>query len=118
MNLEITNAQLAHFDWAVPHPHLENTVLVDPNIFYPKYLDELGAEKVDQYWMEVAYQCMKMDLQLALGRFGFVIHVRSDEGRKQSWNYSMRPVGKGAALATGGKEARQHFLRLRGKLPE
>src|SRR5688572_11925624 len=60
---------------------------VDPDQFYRQLLDELGFSKIGRYELEVAYQCMKMDMQVAHGSFGFTIHVRGDGDRKLRWNY-------------------------------
>lgn len=98
-----------------PIPKIE----VDPDICYPAFFEELGVDPkdVDQYWIEVAYQCMKMELQRIIGFFGFEIRVRAHDGRKKRWALANHPVGKGADLATIGREARGHFKRLRGFVP-
>jgi len=85
----------------------------DPDKFYPVLLEELGLGKVDQYALEVAYQCMKMDLQTAVGRFGFSIKVLN----RPSWALKAHPPGKGIELATQGREARAHYIRIRGAIP-
>ena len=85
----------------------------DPDKFYPVLLFELGFEKTDQYALEVAYQCMKMDLQTAVGRFGFSIKVLN----RRNWALKAHPKGKGIALATQGREARAHYIRIRGSIP-
>ncbi len=67
-----------------------------------------------QYWLEVAFQCMKMDLQLALRSFTFEIRVHDADKEFQQAKF---PAGRGIAAATWGKEAREHFRRLRGVVP-
>lgn len=108
-------------EWATPHPTDGNAVLVDPDICYPALLKELGLadeKQITKYWIEVAYQCMKMDLQVAMGRFGFTIHVRADDGRKDRWCLENFPgTMADVTRATKGLEAREHYIRLRGFIP-
>ena len=104
-------------DWAEAHPDNPNVFYVDPDKFYPVLLEELGAEQTDQYWLEVAYQCMKMDMQGALGRFNFEIRVKAGDGYKDRWALKNHPSGRGVKVATQGREARGHYKRLRGHLP-
>lgn len=70
------------------------------------------------YWLEVAYQCMKLELQVAMRTFTFEIHVHDSAKR---WAQKKAKKGRGAEKAAGGvqggKEAREHFARLRGVLP-
>lgn len=106
--------------WAAPHPTQDNTVLVDPDLAYPALLDALGVKPAQRtkYWIEVAYQCVKMDLQVAMGRFGFTIHIRADDGRKERWALDRFPgAATDIARATKGGDARAHYRRLRGFVP-
>lgn len=105
-------------EWAEKHPTQGNAVLADPDKFYPALLKELGVEKPDKYWIEVAYQCMKLDLQTAMRKFGFTIHVRADDGRKDRWSLAnFTGTQADVARATKGKEARGHYQRIRGFIP-
>lgn len=76
-------------------------------------LDKLDPEKPDVYWLEVAFQCIKMEIQLIEG-FSIEIHIKDPE---KKWNQKKFPKGRGWFAATKGKEARNHFRRLRGRLP-
>lgn len=67
-----------------------------------------------QYWLEVAYQCMKMELQVAMRGYGFDIRIHDPE---KKWAHKQFPPGRGLVAATWGREAREHFRRLRGVLP-
>jgi hypothetical protein len=87
---------------------------VDADAAYRAWLDELGVTTIDRYWLEVAYQCIKMELQVAMRRFGFEIHIHDPE---KHWAQAKVPNGKGADAASKGKEAREHFRRLRGFIP-
>lgn len=93
----------------------DNTIVVDPDKAYPALLRELDVkqDEIDQYWAEVAYQCMKMDLQAAMDRFNFQIKVLN----RPKWALASLKPGKGAEAATQGREARAHYMRLRGALP-
>lgn len=106
--------------WAKRRHVLSNRVVydVDPDLFYPQILDELGVTKPTKYDIETAYQIMKMDMQVAHGSYGFTIHVRGDNDRKLRWNLTMFPGHDHDVLvATAGLEARAHYLRIRGFLP-
>lgn len=67
-----------------------------------------------QYWLECAYQCMKLELQVALRRFDFEIRVHDAE---KAFALAKWPAGRGGLAATRGLEAKAHFKRLRGVLP-
>ena len=88
-------------------------VEADPDKFYPVLLKDLGFDKIDQYALEVAYQCMKMDLQVAMRTFGFEIRVLN----RPKWALKSHPEGRGVQAATQGREARAHYVRIRGALP-
>lgn len=104
--------------WAVPHPTDKNAVLVDPDLAYPALLKERGITTPTNFDIEVAYQFIKMDLQRAMGRFDFTIHIRSDGDRKQRWNLTMFPGGTGFIFAaTKQMHARRIYKEIRGKLP-
>lgn len=111
--------------WASLHATQENTIIADPDLFYPAILGEIAAEtptlnlkKPNRYWLEVAYQFMKMDLQHAVGAFGFTINVQSGDGRKDRWSYKKFPGNDAdVARATRGLEARAHYERIRGFIP-
>ena len=105
-----------------------NEFIVDPDIFYPGILRELGAERGDQYINEIAFAVMKLDFDLAVrqakvltpGR-RIIRRVRGDDGRKQRWNRTMFPPGKKnwdeMSLAERTREVRGHFKRIRGFMP-
>lgn len=109
-------------EWASVKTPGKIEVLADQ--FYPEYLVELGVEEPDQYWLEVAFQCMKMDIQSAvigtdaMPEFGgaLVISVRdmTKTDGLSKWAQAAYPKGKGAESATKGKEARDHYARIRG----
>ena len=70
--------------------------------------------KPTRYWLEVAFQCMKLELQVAMRGHGFEIRVHDTF---KVWAHSNHPEGRGLVAATWGKEAREHFRRLRGFVP-
>lgn len=105
-----------------------NHFLVDPDIYMPAILKELGAERGDQYINEIAYAIMKLDFDLAVQMAKAVVPnrtinrmVRGDDGRKQRWNLSMFPKGKKdlnkMSFAERSREIRGHFRRIRGFMP-
>lgn len=84
----------------------------------------LGVEPgaADQYWLEVAYQCAKMDLQSAITN---TVHDPRTSGcsvefiftQSERWAQNKYPAGRGIHAATQGREARDHYRRIRGLLP-
>lgn len=89
-------------------------VHVDADRAYRAWLKELGVTEPDQYWLEVAYQCIKLELQVCMRGFTFEIRIH-DAGKR--WAQAKFPKGRGAIAATYGYEAKGHFARLRGGLP-
>lgn len=67
-----------------------------------------------QYWLECAYQCMKLELQLALRSFALEIRLHDPEHR---YALKAHPEGRCPWAASRGLEAKSHFKRLRGVLP-
>lgn len=100
-------------------------VEIDVSVCYPALLEELGVAEgqIDQYWLEVAFQCAKTDVQLAIAGTdmappaggALVIFVtdpeKSEKGSK--WAQKNHPKGRGAEAAARGKEARSHYARIR-----
>lgn len=105
-------------------------ILVDPDIVYPEILDALGVSgtELDQYWLEVAYQCAKLEVARVLVDSGHdpwparprAIVIQSRKGAEEGdpgWVIANYPVGRGADAATKGREAREHYRRWRGFVP-
>ena len=97
------------------HSRLIDAYEVNADDFYPALLAELGfpVDEPTQYHLEVAYQAMKMDMQR---EFGFSIEIRIVDSSKK-WAQSNYKRGKGAKAATEGREAREHYRKLRGYIP-
>lgn len=84
-------------------------------------LEELFAEvdQVSAYWLEVVYQTAKLDVIVASGQ-GFAVEIRmKDPGQKfkQADRARGRGPNRAAGGVNGGREAREHYKRLRGFLP-
>lgn len=81
-------------------------------------LDDLASETPSAYWCEVAYQSIKLDLQMACRTFALSIHIH-DPGKRyrQADRAEGRGTDKAAGGFSGGREAREHYRRLRGFLP-
>lgn len=97
----------------------------------PKMYQGLQRGEIDQYWLEVAFACMKLDIQRAVAgtvlmpkRGAAVILVQDatkkvdDEGNvaPSKWALKIHPKGRGANAAVQGREAREHYKRIRGGL--
>lgn len=104
-------------------PGVGVTIEVDSAAAYVAWLSELNVtDVIDQYWLEVAYQCIKMDVQAALeisdlspskiGAPAQINFTRSDKFAQRNF-----PVGLGPVLATKGRAARHHYKMLRGRVP-
>lgn len=94
----------------------------DPDGFIPYWLNLLGIEKPDQYWLEVAYQCGKLDIQWALESTEYDPRVAGKPAEihvlnRPKWALKNYPAGKGIHRASQGKEARGHYVRIRGRIP-
>lgn len=99
----------------------DGVFVVDPDLAYPTILAalEVDEDDVDQYWIEVAYQCAKLHVQ-AIWRdlepasaLPLQIHVVAGGGRKERWALSRHKLGRCPAAATQGREARAHYERIR-----
>lgn len=98
------------------------TVVVDSAAAYKEWLSLLGVVEVDQYWLEVAYQCAKLDVHNGLA--GSDCDPRTC-GKPSEIKFSnapefalaKHPEGRGVAAATQGREARGHYVKIRGRMP-
>lgn len=115
-------------DWITPVDGRVNYFVVDPDIYYPQVLSELGVAVPDQYWLEVALGCMKLDFNLHVGLSGLRVpdkavtrQIRADDGRKQRWNLTMHPPGKQdwstMSIAERSSAIRENYKRIRGFMP-
>lgn len=94
----------------------------DTDRYVSEWLQLLKVKAPDQYWLEVAYQCAKLDLQLAIEGTEFDPRTLNKPAlfkftRSSKYALAQHPAGKGSAAATKGREAREHYKRVRGRLP-
>lgn len=135
----VTAARLP--EWA--HEIEDGRFLIDGNVAYPMLLEEIDGlkrrlgkassnepghitalrrfnkDRPDQYWLEVVYQFAKLDLRRALllaGESGWPSEIRI-RSNKSEWRIASYPEGRGIWLATRGREARAHYIALRGFIP-
>lgn len=115
-------------EWMTAIEGEPGTFLIDPDIFYPAFLAEMGVgeDEVDRYQLEIAYGCMKRDANRAArtagllkGLKGMTMHVRGDDGRKLRWHHTMHKPGKLDITADGNTRERNRavramYRRLRG----
>lgn len=97
-------------------------VVIDPNVAYPHILSQVGLDPdaPDQYALEAAYQCAKLEVARVMGPSRDavrVIHIRSDGDRKDRWSLANHRRGKGADAASKGLEARELYRQWRGVVP-
>ncbi len=101
---------------------------IDPDIAYPAVLRLLDVKQkdYDQYWIEAAYQCVKLAAQdLIYGTEldprpakALVLIIESGEGRKERWALSRFRRGRGTVAATGTRslhlpsEAKTKYLEI------
>jgi len=114
---------------------------VDPDGFYPDILDQFEAHPgvpyegvVDQYWLECAYQCMKLTVQGFLALTGqdprpeltLRLIVDGANDHKDRWAQKNHPEGRYAEIRAEstmpdrvvGGEARNHFRTMKGYIPQ
>lgn len=117
-------------DWIDRGP--DGAFYIDPDVIYPKIIKLLAIKDgfLDQYWMEVVYQCARLAVEELIAgteldprpRQGFVIKIMGGTGRKSRWAHKHYPRGRGleAAVAVRSKhepsEAKRHFWRIAREL--
>lgn len=94
----------------------------DPDGYIPEWFKLLEVGKPDQYWLEVAYQCAKLDLQSCLAGTDYDPRIAGKPAEfhfldRPEWALTRHPKGRGKDAASKGKEARAHYRRIRGRLP-
>ena len=87
----------------------DGAVVVDPDAFYPIYLDELGM-KTTKFSLEVARRCMTADL-LAIHGPGLHLVIAP---KKKNWALRNFPEGQhpGENEQTGAMTFRAHYKRI------
>lgn len=119
-------------------------VTIEAAKFYPEILEELWADedwpeeekglyeglqrgKIDAYWLEVAFQVAKMDIQSAISgtasmpeKGGALLITVSDSTKAENgvsiYAQATAEKGRGAEAASKGREAREHYKRIRAVL--
>ncbi len=114
-------------DWITPIEGKPNHFAVDPDLFYPAILAEMGVDDPTHHDLELAFGIMKLDfdMQMRMNRAavpGRVVRiVRSDDGRKLRWNKTMFPKGDvdwdALPVSERGRRIRETYRRLRGFVP-
>jgi hypothetical protein len=95
----------------------------DTDGYVKEWFSLLGVTNPDHYWLEVAYQCAKMDLQRAIENTAFDPRYAGKAAEFHfsgvpQWSMNRFQVGRGTGPASQGGEARKHFERIRGgKVP-
>ena len=119
------NKALALPAWAKvgePNPRVAITVLVDSAAAYKIWHKLLKVTEPNQYSIEVAHQCIKMDVQAALVGTEFDPRTSGKShlilmSNAPDWTLAKYPPGRGLEAATKGREARDHYKRIRGAIP-
>jgi hypothetical protein len=99
----------------------DGVMVVDPDLAYPAIAKALGVKDLDQYWVEVCFQCAKLAVQDLADQppdKTLIIHILSDGDRKGKWTLSAFPKGRGAEAATRDREARVHYQRIKNAIVE
>ncbi len=113
--------------WIVPIKDRFNEYVVDPDIFYPAILEELGITEITGYWLEVAQGVMKLDFDMHVGLTGapgrgrIIRYIRADDGRKMRWKINLRQPGKEdwkkMDLSARARTIRKYYKQIRGFIP-
>jgi len=103
-------------------PRFSIVIEGDTDRYVAEWLQLLKVKVPDQYWLETAYQCAKMDLQTAIEGTEFDPRTATKSAcfkfsRSSKYALGQHPPGKGTLAATQGREAREHYRRIRGRLP-
>lgn len=112
--------------------------------YVEEWLKLLGVTKITQYWLECAYQCAKLDVQSALVGTRFDPRTAGKPAefhfdRSEKYRLADYPMGEpltkenldkiarsgrgqrgtftAVDAATKGREARGHYIRIRGQMP-
>lgn len=121
--------------WMTPVPDKQGFVAVDADAAYGEWHKILDQPPIDQYWLEVMHTCIKLDVQFWVRLAGIdprperslVISIAGRPGYKQRWGQKGKSEGRMADLrrAHGPRadriaamDARAHYKRIRGVLPE
>ena len=136
-------------NWIKQDKNNPRRFFLDPDKFYPGFLKELeGMEAVeseeypgetldykgkgDQNWLEMAFQCFKLDAILAkrnagIDPWGCENIIEGGEGFKERWGLKHHPQGKvkskdgvfaDADVRKVALQARAVYKKLRGYIPE
>jgi len=107
--------------WA--NPIAPGKIEIEADGFYPEWLELLGVayDDIDQYALECAFQCAKMDIQFAIAGTelmppaGSALVIIITDGSKETgkWKQKNYQEGRGAKAASKGHEARAHYKRIR-----
>lgn len=120
------NAGLTLPAWARVAPRHSPKVALcidaDTAEYVREWFDLLGVTQPDQYWLEVAYQCAKLDLQAALVGTEYDVRISKKPvefhfSKAPQWAQVNFPKGRGTEAASKGREARAHYQKVRGTLP-
>lgn len=119
-------------NWITQDENNPARFIVDADQAYARVISDLRVEQLDQYWLEVAHNVIKLDTQVAIAQSGLqpegcvTVIIRGAEGYKDRWGWRAHPPGKHAELRktdenlfarTVAVEARAHYKRLRGFVP-
>ena len=125
--LKRDSLKLPHWAKVEKHPYSKSgkvslCIKVSTKGYVEDWLKLLEVKKVNQYWLEVAYQCAKLELQSCLvgteydpTTSGKPVEFHFDNAPE----YALKkfPKGRGIEVASKGLEAREHYKRLRGHMP-
>lgn len=124
--------------WARERPSSDKLAIrieVDTARAYDEWRKLLGIseQQLDQYWLEVMYQCAKMDVQNALtltrhdpriaGKIAEIHFKRADDYALAKFpkGLGIQAASQGVKIIKTGQQsaasARSHYLRVRGRLP-
>lgn len=101
---------------------LSIVIEADTDAAVREWLQTLGVVDVTQYWLEIVFQCVKLDLQLAIENTEYDPRRANKAAefkltRAPQWRIASFPRGEGVAAAVQEKAAREHYKRVRGRMP-
>ena len=122
-------------DWLSRVKDKPDTFEINADVAYPVTLKRLGVASADQYWLEVAYQFIKLQAQKAIADAGadprpersLVLLMAGSDGVKQRWGQASHPEGHMAEVRqvfgpladrACGRVARDLFREHFGYVPQ
>ncbi len=105
-------------DWAEDRGN--GKIRIEATKFYPEWLERLGLEGKDAYELELAKQCAKKEIKLAVAgtsancKPGGSLEIKITDASKEQGTYKQTGENLDEQLERAGKDARKAFEKIIG----